>query len=138
MTRPTGLPQLGAPEIDGEHALQDRLVAEFADATRSGAGADRCAEIVEHLLACTEAHFLAEQLLMRLHAFPGYQEHVQQHDALVSQLRALRGDLASGTRKPGAEMAAWLHEWLAVHVSTLDAVFVEYLREHGKDSAPTV
>jgi hemerythrin-like metal-binding protein len=127
----------GLPELDVEHALQMQLVQEFADAVRDGGSADRCAALVEHLLACTEAHFVAEQLLMRLHAYPGYDEHVQQHDILIGELRRLRGDLRSGARKPEAETAQWLRDWLVTHVGTLDTLTAKYLRDAREQAGRT-
>jgi hemerythrin len=127
-TLPDGL-ITGTREMDVEHGLHAALVEAFREAVAEGKGASEAAAILERLEGYTNARFLAEQLLMRLHAYPGYQAHQQEHDRLVEALRLLREKYAGGGTALTAEAAAALRDWLASHVQTLDRALVRHLEE---------
>jgi hemerythrin len=38
-------------------------------------------EILDHLIAYSEAHFMSEELLMRLKSYDDYEDHVEDHAA---------------------------------------------------------
>ena len=78
--------------MEAEHRVQLELLQGLQEAL-AGGGEDRTesAARLKQLLEYSEAHFLSEQLLMRLHAYPAYEEHVQEHDRLIGTLRTLRG-----------------------------------------------
>jgi hemerythrin len=85
--------QTGIAEMDREHALELQIVraihAALADSDKP-----RVDAFLQQLEDFTNAHFLAEQLLMRLHAYPGYEAHQQEHDQLMQELE----DLSQGIR----------------------------------------
>lgn len=130
-TLPDGL-STGILDMDVEHGLQVALVEAFRSAVAEGRGADETDAILQRLEDYTNSHFLAEQLLMRLHSYPGYEAHLHEHDRLAQALRLLRERHAGGAAPPTAEAAAGLRDWLASHIKTLDralARFVEQERE---------
>jgi hemerythrin-like metal-binding protein len=127
----------GVAEVDFEHGLQIGLIESFREAVAGeGAAADAQA-ILERLKDFTNAHFLAEQLLMRLHNYPGYEAHVQEHDRLVEALGTMQASLASGELKASADAAELLSEWFGTHVQTLDQAFAAFLKESRSSSGPT-
>ena len=93
-------PPTGVGEIDREHALELRVVREIQAALLAG-DRQRAKSLLERLEAFTEAHFLTEQLLMRQHAYPGYEAHQQEHDRLIGELRDLRRALEAGRAGAG-------------------------------------
>ncbi|MGE3275666.1 MAG: bacteriohemerythrin [Vicinamibacterales bacterium] len=123
--------RLGVGVLDGEHRLQ----LELLDALRAAieAGADRAAvtEILDRLVEYSNAHFLAEQLVMRLHAYPLFEAHVQEHDRLVAQGRRLREAVASGETDTSAALAAELRAWLLTHIDGMDRTYAEYTALEG-------
>jgi hemerythrin-like metal-binding protein len=131
--RPKDL-DLGIPEIDVEHALQLQLVQAVRAALESGDLATAHAAL-GRLDDVTNAHFLAEQLLMRLHAYPGYAAHVQEHDRLIEELRSLwRQPVGTGDAEGIAQR---LELWLRVHIATADEAFASYLAEvRARAAAP--
>jgi hemerythrin len=68
MSDATAALDLGIKTMDDEHRLQLALVGELAAAIREGREAGTTREVLARLQDYTEAHFLAEQLMMRLHA----------------------------------------------------------------------
>jgi hemerythrin-like metal-binding protein len=121
----------GVAEIDVEHGLQLGLVEDFRSAVAAGMTGHQAAAILQRLEDYTNAHFLGEQLLMRQHAYPGYEAHQQEHDRLVDALRTLRESWASGGQKAGVASAAMVHHWFSEHVRTLDQALARFLTEKG-------
>lgn len=121
--------KLGVPEIDVEHELQIELVHAVRTALAAGDVATAQAAI-GRLDDVTNAHFLAEQLLMRLHAYPGYAAHVQEHDGLIEELRKLwRQPLEAGDAEAVAQR---LELWLRAHIATADEAFASFLQNQRR------
>ena len=102
-------PATDSPELDAEHAIQLGLLraaqAQLArgDDPNQGSGeAANATELVEQLFTYSEAHFLSEQLLMRLAARPNYEGHVLQHEELMQDLDAVRECMQKGDRAAAA------------------------------------
>lgn len=120
------MPRTGIAEIDGEHALELRVVRELQAALLAGERA-LAAELLERLADFTNAHFLTEQLLMRLHAYPGYEAHQQEHDRLIGELGELRTALADASPLDARGEADKLERWLLAHMATSDQALGDYL-----------
>jgi len=117
--------RLGIPEIDMEHLLQVQILASMLEAFAADDW-PRASELIGQLQDVTEAHFIAEQLLMRLHAYPGYQTHEREHDQLIEELRALEESIVS--EETGLPLAARSFElWLVHHIHTADKAFAAFL-----------
>lgn len=106
------------------HALQETLVRGDQDRSAS-------AGVLKQLLDYSEAHFLSEQLLMRLYAYPGYEEHVQEHDQLVGVLRDLSVAWTEGEGEASGHLLVQVEDWLLIHMSTTDEALRGYLAENG-------
>ncbi len=122
---------LGVDAIDREHHLQVALLDEIASAI---AGARPHAEVlalIDQLIEYTNAHFLAEQLMMRLHGYPLYNAHVTEHDGLLAQARALRDAVASGEAGASLALADELRTWLTTHIRGMDRTYSEYTVQPG-------
>jgi hemerythrin-like metal-binding protein len=118
--------KLGVPEIDVEHELQLQLVCAVRAALEAGDPA-AAQEALGRLDDVTNAHFLGEQLLMRLHAYPGYAAHVLEHDRLVDELRNLSRELPAAAEAD--VVAQRLELWLRVHIATADDAFASFLQQ---------
>jgi len=102
----------GHDEMDGEHRVQMELVNAFRDAVAEGRSKDEVEEILVHLVDYTKIHFLSEQLLMRLHDYPRYRDHLHEHDMMVEQIDELHQRFRAGDVDLSAEIAGSLAEWL--------------------------
>ncbi len=125
----TGL-AVGIAEVDHEHGLQVALIGALDDAVRAGKGGETGLQILAQLLDYTEAHFLTEEMLMRLKGAAGYDAHVADHDRLIAQLNELKTSVESGREAIRAETVESLKQWLTVHVRQWD-------RRLPQDEAPT-
>jgi len=125
---------LGEQEMDVEHELQVGLVRALDGALGSGSR-EEAGRILEQLLDYTRVHFSAEELMMRLHAYPGFQEHELEHSKLLDQLHEVRRAFHGGEVQPTKELVTALRHWLAEHIQTFDRGLALYLRQPGGSAA---
>jgi len=124
----------GNREMDEEHALQLRLLRELMQNLESG---DRPAslELFERLDQFTNAHFLAEELLMRLHAYPQFEAHAAEHAQFVEELKALHAGLAGGEAGDIREEADAFARRLLAHIATADHALGAFQRSGAASGA---
>jgi hemerythrin len=117
----------GNREMDEEHALQLQLLRELLQNLESGDG-PAALELFERLDQFTGAHFLAEELLMRLHAYPDFEAHRAEHERFVEELAALRSRLTgqgAGAMRDDADAFA---RRLLAHIATADSALGTFQR----------
>lgn len=126
MPRDRGL-RLDVPSLDAEHALQIELVEALGRAVAEGKSREVADEILEKLLDYTRVHFLAEELMMRMEGYPGYEAHHGEHGELLTELQKLRAAYESSTRPVTRDAVEGLRSWLLGHVRTQDRAFADFL-----------
>lgn len=109
-------------QVDGEHKVQLKLLSALEAAVDGKRGVDRLDEILDHYISYSELHFMSEQLLMRLYAYPGYDDHIAAHDELIDRMREIRRCHEDGDD-------AGLHSAVAAQKSAL----LDHLREHDRE-----
>ena len=115
--------------MEAEHQVQLELVRALKEAL--GAGEDDPASgavpaLLRRLVDYSDAHFLSEQLLMRLYAYPAYSDHVLEHDRLIGELRALAESWEKGGGDAG-RLLLQVEQWLLTHMATTDKALQAYL-----------
>ena len=119
---------------DAEHHVQLGLAQTLCEAAGTGVDAALAREILDQLVAYSDAHFLSEQLLMRLCSYPGYDDHMLDHDRLMMKLEAAKqydgGEQAITPPEAEAILAI-----LAQHISTQDRSFVDFFRGWSQRAA---
>jgi hemerythrin len=123
-----GIP--GLSEMEREHQLQIALVDAFERAAGANAR-DEARRILEQMADLSEMHFLAEELVMRLHQYPGFHEHAAEHAILLKEMHALRQEHAAGTLDLTLNLAARLRRTLANHLGGTDHALSLYMRSEG-------
>lgn len=116
---------LGVDRMDRVHAeflvlvsaLQTCHEAEFAP---------RWAELVAH----TEAHFAGESELMSASGFPARQEHEDEHQRVLGELRRFQSRIERGvTVIARAYVRETAPQWFDVHLRTMDSALAAHLRQ---------
>ena len=87
--------------------------------------------ILEQFIEFSDMHFLSEQLVMRLHAYPGYEPHLEEHTRLMKKVREVRSNLLQGENAPSLVLVEELRGWLVTHIAQEDAAFGLYLKNQG-------
>lgn len=120
----------GLPEIELEHQLQLALV----DAFERAVGADERAEagrILEQMADLSEMHFLAEELVMRLHQYPAFRAHAAEHARLMEEMKELLKENAAGQLDLTLNLAGRLRGTLASHLRSTDHELADYIHREG-------
>lgn len=123
--RPSGRDlSVGHDVVDGEHGVQLQLVEALQAALTAGGNRAHAEEILDRLLVFTDMHFGSEELLMRLHSYPRYGLHVDEHRRLLDGLREIHARLGKGQQP--AELVEDLRRWLVGHIAGMDRDFAAH------------
>lgn len=121
---------VGVAEMDAEHELLHDLLHQLQDALAAGDG-DAVSNLVVRFEDVANLHFMEEQSLMRLHAYPGYAAHEQEHDELIAELGELSRRIGASEFGSAAEAAQSLENWFMTHMNTTDAALETFLEVDG-------
>ena len=111
---------VGIEEIDEQHKLLVGLVNRMHDAIHQRHGSDVVKDILAELVDYTRIHFAVEESLMRILHYPGYEEHKELHEELLSHVKELQEKVASGKTAIGFELMHFLKNWLTTHIMEED------------------
>ncbi|RLJ64853.1 bacteriohemerythrin [Sulfurisoma sediminicola] len=119
--------ELAAGEVmDREHQVQTGLVEALCNAVERGEDASKVEEILDRLLAYTSAHFMSEELLMRLASYDDYEDHVADHIRAMDELDAILSHHRAGQPALMLEKARAIDGFLRQHIATRDARFAAW------------
>jgi hemerythrin len=121
--------KVGEPTIDTEHDLQMQLLDSLSQALEKGGDFSPVRYILEQFIEFSDMHFLSEQLVMRLHGYPAYEMHLEEHTRLMKRVREIRESVFRGEKAPSIQLIHELRGWLITHIGTEDAAFGEYLKK---------
>jgi hemerythrin len=120
------LDSVGLADLKAEHAMQYNLLAE-AERLLAAEETASAHQVLRQLLQYSEAHFGSEEVLMRLHSYPGYHQHLREHGELISALeRLLEDSTTSASPTPEA-----IRRWLTTHIHHTDQLFLEFMQKAG-------
>lgn len=115
-------------ETDREHEIQLGLLRALCTAAGENRDADTVAEILDRLISYSEAHFISEELLMRLKSYDDYEDHVEDHAQMLDTLRSLAANHAAGDPALIAGRAAEMLDFIGRHIATRDRRFANSVR----------
>ena len=114
------IPVVGIDSIDTEHRVHLELISAMESALIEQGESSVAEEILNQLVTYTNAHFMSEQLLMRLHAHPQYDAHLAEHDRLIESLEQISSHFNKGDQKQILEGTRVLEENLLKHIKSWD------------------
>jgi len=116
-----------ASSIDNEHRVQLGMLKALCEAVKEGQPASKIHEILNQLTAFSELHFMSEELLMRMYAYPDYDDHVLDHEAMTDCLNQILRRYAAGHDSMALKTANEMREFLLGHINSRDQALTEYL-----------
>lgn len=126
MSHPEQQDQSTGAVMDREHQIQTGLVAALCAALEQGGDASAADEIMAQLVAYSSAHFLSEELLMRLAGYDGYDDHVADHIHMMDELNGIAALHKGGQMALEIEKARAIQDFLVKHIQTRDSRFAAY------------
>ncbi len=115
-------------QTDREHEVQLGLLQALCQAVQEQRDAAAVSEILEQLSAYSEAHFMSEELLMRLKSYDDYEDHVEDHQQMLEALGAIAADHAAGRSSLVAGKAQSALTFIGQHIATRDTRFAAFVR----------
>ena len=130
---PAPEPAVSLAETESEHALQIQLLHSIERALEASDSL-RALNLLAQLEDFSDAHFAAEQILMRYHSYPGYQAHEIEQGKLLEELRRIRDRIEEEEGLALLAEARAIRNWLMSHIENADRAFAEFVR--GASTSP--
>lgn len=115
--------------IDNEHRIQTGLLDALYDAVNDKKPASEINQILQQLTGYSELHFMSEELLMRLYAYPDYDDHVNDHEAITEYLNVIEKKVTAGQDSLALKTASDMRQFLVAHIGSRDKAFSDYLNK---------
>jgi hemerythrin len=125
---------IGVEKIDDQHK---ELLARFdnlLEACQAGKGISELGKLLIFLEEYVHTHFNDEEARQRLHRYPDYETHRQEHIYFIDQITKLRLE----TQKDGisthnvVETNNMLLKWLLNHISKVDIKLGKFINSNPK------
>jgi hemerythrin len=113
---------------DQEHLIQLELLQALGKAATDGTPEPQLGELLRQLIDYSEAHFMSEELLMRMKSYEGYDDHINDHVHMMDTFAEVSAAHAAGNLKLVGDHAATMLEFIGQHIATRDHQFAEFLR----------
>jgi len=120
---------LDLSSIDNEHRIQIGLLNALYDSVNDKKPASEINQILNQLTTYSELHFMSEELLMRMYAYPDYDDHVHDHEAMTEYLNDIMKTVTAGNDSMALKTASDMRQFLVSHISTRDEALSEYLNK---------
>ena len=117
-------------DTDREHEVQLGLLRELCAAAGENRDPAAVADVLDRLIAYSEAHFASEELLMRLKSYEDYEDHIEDHMQMLDTLRGIAASHAIGDSALIAGHASELLAFIGNHIATRDRRFAHYVRNN--------
>jgi len=111
---------IGIAELDHEHRSLVVDINRLHRALRAHDERARIEETLGDILARMQAHFALEESVMKEHAYPHYDEHKAEHEALLDTVTGYIVRFEKEGEDVGGALEARLDEWIVDHIVTHD------------------
>ncbi len=119
---------VGIPEIDEQHTVIVDCITLLEEAVHSGVTKKSWSAVhsaVGRLADYVRIHFAVEESLMRIHAYPDFDRHAEEHRQFTFNLMRLQEK--SLKVEVSKEMIDFLDQWLRDHIMESDKRYASYL-----------
>ncbi|WP_298439447.1 bacteriohemerythrin [Geobacter sp.] len=118
-------------QFDDQHKKLVDMVNQLFDAMKGGKGSQVLGDILRQLIAYTQTHFAAEERLMKQYAYPDYEAHKKEHNALVMQVLDLQKQFQEGKPVLTQNVMTFLRDWLSRHIQGDDRKYGVFFNGKG-------
>lgn len=118
-------------EMDGHHKAlfeKARNLVEVIDENEEHAVIEK---VLNFLIQYAEFHFKAEEVLMKQHNFPDYENHCKQHNSFLKKIHELKEQFKSRDIEMDMDFIDFLKNWVINHILTEDRKYGQFLNRKG-------
>ncbi len=116
---------LGIPEIDDQHHELVNIINVLWEAIVIKRDKAAIVPILAKLEHYTQAHFTAEEVLMRVENYPALEAHKVEHQQFVAKLASTRMQAEAG-EVIALDLLHYLTDWLVKHIEHSDGDYASY------------
>jgi len=120
--------KIGIPEMDAEHLVLFALINQIEINVNGEKAEDCLSDVLGALLTYVSFHFSREQELMAQHNYPGYVDHVRQHEEFTSTVQRLAEEGRGGGLEAALRLRGVVLNWLINHILRADADYASFIR----------
>lgn len=117
---------VGIRAMDDEHREMIAMINDIYAKLESDSDVDQVDECLGDIFNTISMHFALEERMMQNASYAEYQEHKDDHEDLLDQIRDLMDDYFDDPKSGAKLLQDGLSNWFAGHFSTFDA------RLHGQ------
>lgn len=121
----------GIQSFDDQHKRMFELINNLHVAIKEKRAKEAVGETMNGLLDYTRTHFAAEEMVMRSHGYPEFEEHKKLHQQLVAEVNELYLRFDSGEPVLTVELIGFLVNWLKTHIQDTDRRYGPFLIGKG-------
>lgn len=117
---------VGVPSVDDEHREMIDMINGVYEGLGEAPDLKEIEKCLEDIFSAISLHFALEERIMRDNAYSEYDEHKEDHEDLLDEIRDLMDEFVADRDSGVKELEKRLSEWFSRHFATFDA------RLHGK------
>jgi len=128
---------VGIEQVDEHHRHLVTLLNNTYDVFVSHGQKVEIEKVIGELVDYATYHFASEEPLMSQFCFPQADQHLQQHEYFIRQIKSHQADYSEGRSALSLELIVFLKDWLLEHILVRDRELAEFIAaERGKSRAP--
>ena len=118
---------VGVPGVDHEHQELVGIINELYTHLSDEGAKDEVVEFLGEIYAKISAHFALEEREMRERSYDQYDEHKDDHERLLDELRDMMDAYEDGGQFSGRQRSGALTVWFVDNFKTQDALLHKFL-----------
>jgi len=122
---------VGIDSIDQQHRKLLHLINQLQTAVEYSTGEEFEREALNELVDYTKTHFTYEEGLMEQNAYPDFEPHKAQHEAMIKKVGEVLAEYEQDHDTAMTNAAAFLKDWLINHINGTDKQYSSFLIEKG-------
>jgi len=119
---------VGIATFDEHHQVLISLINKLFVNMEAGEGDTVLKATLEELIEYTDYHFSAEEKVFAELGYSKMDQHIVQHNALLSKARELQAGLENGQAVLTNEVLDFLQDWVTNHILKTDRQYSEFLK----------
>jgi hemerythrin-like metal-binding protein len=112
---------VGIADVDHEHRELIELINKLHAAMSGGNSSLTVLDFLGEIHAHVSAHFALEEKIMREHNYDQYQDHKDDHERLLDEIRDIMDDYEEDAYFSDEEFASSVEHWFTGHFKTRDS-----------------
>jgi hemerythrin-like metal-binding protein len=112
---------VGVADVDHEHRELIGLINKLHDAMSGEHATLTVLDFLGEIYAHVSAHFALEEKIMREHSYDQYQDHKEDHERLLDEIRDIMDAYEENAYFSDEEFAGHLESWFSGHFRTKDS-----------------